>query len=91
MKDLSKYNLGDSDEKLVITFERSEPNLKTTTETLLVGIGKDAPKKGDEPEKVYACIKGENNVVKITRKNLAPLIALLEKPDAPARPAPDQA
>jgi hypothetical protein len=81
-KDLAKYHLGKDDDKLLITFKRTEENLKDVEDTLVVGIGKKIENKDDKTEKYYAYLKGENNVVRIPAKSVASIRKLIADPDA---------
>ena len=76
------YNLGAADEKLIISFRRTEENGTDTNNVLLVGIG---PKDDDKTEKLFASFKGdkgETHVVLIPKKSVAALLQLVKKPDA---------
>jgi len=91
--DLAKYNLDDKSDILKIEIKRvdeitktTEPgeakkdaDVKTSTITLLVGVGKKVDDKSDQ---YYARRAGEKDVVKIAAKNIEPLLKLLEQPDA---------
>src|SRR5262249_40487108 len=49
--ELGKYNLGPKDEKLFITFKRTEENSKSTEQTLVVGLTKPKPDAEAKAEK----------------------------------------
>ena len=93
--DLAKYNLDDKADILKIEIKRvdeitktTEPgdakkdaDVKTSTITLLVGVGKKVDDKSDQ---YYARRAGEKDIdiVKISAKNVDPLLKLLEQPEA---------
>jgi Domain of unknown function (DUF4340) len=93
VSDLAKYNLDDKADILKIEIKRvdeinktTEPgeakkdaDVKTSTITLLVGVGK---KVDDKSNQYYARRAGEKDVVKIDAKNVDPLLKLLEQPEA---------
>jgi hypothetical protein len=84
--DLAKYNLDPAkNDVLRVEVERVDQaaadgkEKKTSHRVLLVGVGK---KVDDKSDKYYATLEGSKSVVKVSAKNVEPLLKLLADPSA---------
>jgi hypothetical protein len=81
VSDFGKYNLGPTDEVFRIKVTRQEAAGKDGggPRTLLVGVGEETEKSSG---KYYARLDGDSTVVRVSAKDVGPLLKLQKSPEA---------